>query len=151
MPNYAVDSARMTLMATGVVEEVTDWVEGPDGRRRPSETQSRNRDTGMPLWKVEVAYQQATWGRITTVTTKVTVQAETEPQVSPFMPVAFAGLTVEVRVDRGSNALRETWSAETMTAPGNGGAAAAPPEPTGTTRPGSDKPGGSTAASKQAA
>jgi hypothetical protein len=66
---------------------------------------------------VEVLHQQTTWGRASTVTARVTVGAPAQPVVGQFAPVAFRGLTVDVRVNRKSGALTETWRAEEITAP----------------------------------
>ena len=117
MPTYAVDGERTTLVGTGIVEPVMDWTETVDGSRRPSEHQARDEATGMPLWGVEVLYQQSAWGRATTVTARVTVGAPAQPMVGQFAPVAFRGLTVDVRVNRKSGALTETWRAAEITAP----------------------------------
>jgi hypothetical protein len=117
MATYAIDSGRTTLVGTGIVEPVMDWTETADGSRRPSEHQARDEATGMPLWGVEVLHQQTSWGRASTVTARVTVGAPAQPVVGQFAPVGFRGLTVDVRVNRKSGALTETWRAEEITAP----------------------------------
>ncbi len=63
MTFYAVDSRRQSMRSTGIVNEVREWVDGPDGKRRPAEGQARDEDTGMPLWEVEVLYRQVAFGR----------------------------------------------------------------------------------------
>jgi hypothetical protein len=126
MPTYAVDGERTTLVGTGIVEPVMDWTETADGSRRPSEHQARDEATGMPLWGVEVLHQQTTWGRASTVTARVTVGAPAQPMVGQFAPVAFRGLTVDVRVNRKSGALTETWRAEEIMAPTSAAADSAP-------------------------
>ena len=73
MTFYAVDSARQLMRSTGIVNEVKDWVDGPDGRRRPSELQARDENTGMPLWDVEVLYRQVAFGRESNTTGMVRV------------------------------------------------------------------------------
>jgi len=80
MPSYAIDSANQKMTATGIVEAVRDWEETPDGRRRPTESQARNADTGMPLWAVEVLYAQTSFGRKSTVTARVIVDSLDEPE-----------------------------------------------------------------------
>ena len=92
MPSYAVDNIRQPMTATGIVEQIMEWEETPDGRRRPSERQARSENTGMPLWAVEVLYIQTTFGRRSTVTAKVTVEAADEPKPSPLTPIGFSGL-----------------------------------------------------------
>ena len=50
MTFYAVESKRQGMRSTGIVNEVFEWTER-DGKRKPSETQARDEDTGMPLWQ----------------------------------------------------------------------------------------------------
>ena len=110
MPNYAVDSSKQTMIATGVVGIVQEWEER-DGGRRPSDRQARDEATGMPLWNVEVLYQQASYGRVSSVTAMVAVGSVDEPKVTPLAPVEFEGLRVEVRVNK-AKALVEAWAAD---------------------------------------
>ena len=116
MATYAVDSIRQTMIATAIVEPVMEWDELPDGRRRPSERQARNQDTGMPLWAVEVLYTHTTFGRESSVTAKVTVGAEERPAPRRLGPVGFTGLRVEIRVNK-AGGLVEVWSAEALLDP----------------------------------
>jgi len=111
MASYAVESTRQPMTATGIVEEVKEWEETPEGKRRPSDKQSRNEATGMPLWGVEVLYIQTSFGRKSTVTAKVTVDAQEEPKPAPLTPIGFNGLRVEVRVNRAGGFV-EVWSAD---------------------------------------
>jgi hypothetical protein len=101
------------MTATGIVEAVNEWEETADGRRRPSDRQARNEDTGMPLWAVEVIYVQTSFGRKSTVTAKVTVDAVEEPKPAPLTPVTFEGLRVEVRTNK-AGALIESWTADRL-------------------------------------
>ncbi|WP_028658669.1 hypothetical protein [Nocardioides insulae] len=118
MPSYMVDSVRQPFTATGIVDAVMEWEESPEGKRRPSkDKQARNEDTGMPLWQVEVLYVQTSFGRRSTVTAKVQVEAQEEPKLRPLGPVGFEGLQVEVRINR-AGGFAEYWSAEgLLTAP----------------------------------
>jgi hypothetical protein len=116
MPSYAVDSVRQPMTATGIVEPVLEWEETPDGRRRPSDKQARNEGTGMPMWAVEVLYIQTSFGRKSTVTAKVTVDAEDEPKPAPLSPVGFNGLRAEVRLNRAGGFV-EFWSADALLEP----------------------------------
>lgn len=111
MPNYAVDSIRQPMTATGIVEPVTEWDEGPDGKRRPSDRQARNENTGMPLWAVEVLYIQSSFGRRSTVAAKVTVDRSDEPKPAPNTPIGFVGLRAEVRFNKAGGYV-EYWSAD---------------------------------------
>jgi hypothetical protein len=130
MPSYAVDSTRQPMTATGIVEPVMEWEETPEGRRRPSEKQARNEATGMPLWAVEVLYIQTSFGRRSTVTAKVTVDAVEEPKPAPLTPVGFNGLRAEVRTNQAGGFV-EYWTADNLleaakpvAKPGDGKAAA---------------------------
>lgn len=118
MPSYMVDSMRQPFTATGITDPVMEWEETPEGKRRPSkDKQARNEDTGMPLWQVEVFYVQTSFGRRSTVTAKVQVEAPEEPKLRPLGPVAFDGLRVEVRIDS-AGGFAEYWSADgLLTAP----------------------------------
>ena len=113
MATYAVDSVRQPMTATAIVEPIMEWEETPDGRRRPSERQARNEDTGMPLWAVEVLYTQTSFGRESTVTAKVTVGAEQQPVPARLGPIGFVGLRVEARTNKAGGFV-EVWSAEAL-------------------------------------
>jgi len=110
---YAVDSKRQSMKSTGIVEEVKEWEER-DGKRRPSEVQARDEDTGMPLWSVEVAYRQSAWGREQTVTGRVVVGMPVKPVLGEYVAVTFVDLRVTVRVNQ-AGGLVETWEADRLT------------------------------------
>lgn len=112
MASYAVDSKRQQMLATGIVEPVAEWVEGPDGKRHRTDSQARDEKTGLPLWGVEVTYRVESWGRESTVMARVTVGADKMPVPGFFAPIVFAGLRADVRVNRSTNALSESWRAE---------------------------------------
>lgn len=76
----------------------------------------------MPLWNVEVLYQQASYGRVSSVTAMVAVGSVDQPKVTPLTQIGFEGLRVEVRVNK-AKALVEAWTADAL-AP----AASAPPK-----------------------
>ena len=111
MPGYSVDSTRQAMTATGIVEATHEWEELPDGRRRPSEMQARDENTGMPLWAVEVLYIQTTFGKKSTVAAKVSVAAKDEPKPAPLTPIGFNGLRVEVRINK-AGGFMEMWAAD---------------------------------------
>ena len=113
MTFYAVDSARQVMRSTGIVNEVKDWVDGPDGKRRPSELQARDENTGMLLWDVEVLYRQVAFGRESNATGMVRVGGPVKPVLGEFAPVAFDGLCVEVRVSK-AGGLSESWRADAV-------------------------------------
>lgn len=113
MTFYAVDSKRQSMRSTGIVNEVKDWVVGADGKRRPGEAQSRDEDTGMPLWEVEVLYRQVSFGRESNTTGVVRVGSPVRPVMGEFAPVRFDALTAEVRVTK-AGGLAESWQAEAL-------------------------------------
>ena len=111
MPSYAVDSNRQSMTATGIVEAVREWEETLDGKRRPSDRQARDENTGMPLWGVEVLYTQSAFGRLSTATAKVTVGVVDEPRPAPLTPIGFTGLSVEARTNKAGGFV-ESWTAD---------------------------------------
>lgn len=115
MPGYAVDSSKQPMIATGVVAMVQEWEER-DGSRRPSDRQARDENTGFPLWNVEVLYQQASFGRVSSVTAMVTVGSLEQPQVTALSPVQFEGLRVDVRLTKAKQ-LVEVWTADGVVGP----------------------------------
>lgn len=127
MPTYAINSTKQPMTATGLTEAILEWEETADGRRRPSDRQARNEDTGMPLWAVEVLYVQTAFGRKHSVTSRVVVESIEEPKPAPLTPVTFEGLQVEVRTNKAGQ-LIEAWTADRLV----DGAKPAP-------RPGSEK------------
>lgn len=113
MPSYAVESMRQAMTATGIVAPVFEWIDKPDGGRKQSDQQARNEATGMPLWEVEVLHIQSSYGRLSTATAKVVVDAQEEPHISPLTPIGFTGLRVEVRINK-AGGWSEYWSADTI-------------------------------------
>lgn len=111
MATYAIDSGRQPMTATGIVEPVREWTETADGKRRPSEVQAREPETGMPLWGVEVLYVQTSFGRESTVTARVTVPAAERPAPAKLTPIGFTGLVMEARINK-TGGFTESWSAE---------------------------------------
>lgn len=112
MPSYNIDSVNQFMTCTGIVERLMQWEETAEGKRRPSATlQARDEDTGMPLWGVEVLYVQTSFGRSSTCTAKVQVQAVEEPRLAPLTPIIFDKLRVEVRTNKAGGFV-EYWSAE---------------------------------------
>jgi len=128
MPAYAVDSSKQPMVATGVVDARFDWVEAPGGARRPSEQQARDEGTGMPLWGVEVMYQQVTYGRTASVVASVTVSSLDQPNVTALGPIGFDNLRVEVRSPK-TGGLIENWFADAIAAPAPGQAGSRRPAP----------------------
>jgi hypothetical protein len=125
MPSYAVESTRQAMTATGIVAPVFEWIDKPEGGRKQSDKQARNDATGMPLWEVEVLHIQSSFGRLSTATAKVVVDAPEQPVLSPLTPIGFTGLRVEVRINK-AGGWAEYWSAECILEATKTGTAASP-------------------------
>jgi hypothetical protein len=110
MPVYAVNSKEQPMTATGIVQEVAEWEDGPGGKRRPSDRQAKDEATGLLLFLVEVMYLMVAFGRESTATGMVRVPCATRPEVQPLTRIEFDGLRVDVRTNRGGG-FEERWSA----------------------------------------
>lgn len=104
--NLPVDTDRLALIATGHVEPVREWIER-DGRRQPSEDQSRDEETNLPLWQVHVMIPSGDRPELAAVR----VPSREVPQVQQYGPVAFEHLVCRVSVNRQSGQLTGYWSA----------------------------------------
>lgn len=114
MPEFAVESKRQSMLATGNVHPVMEWGKNAVGKRIKTETQQRNPDTGMLVWDLEVLYAGSNFGQDCTVTANVSVGAAEKPSPAPMTPVAFDGLAVSVWVNK-AGGIAEGWSAEAVT------------------------------------
>lgn len=114
MATYAIDSSKQPMIATGIFEEAKEWEDKPGGGRRPSERQSRDENTGMPLWLVEVLYPQTNFGRTESSTAKVRVGSPETPSIEALKPISFGGLEVDIRVNGKTGRLMESWRAEAL-------------------------------------
>lgn len=116
-----------------VVSEVTQVLDF-DASTREVKVQARDKDTGLPLWQVEVLDvdpEAPKKGRTVTVKFAAKVQPvppEALPEL-PLRPVEFEGLSALPYVDTNGNFSRIAWSfrAEGMHAPASAGAAASSP------------------------
>lgn len=142
MTTYAVDIARQSMIATGVVNPVDEW-EGERGNRKRTGNQAKT-DDGVPLWSVEVGYITESFDKQMTVNAGVTTPAAEKPDPAPYTPIEFAGLSAMVRVNYKSGQLVESWTAEGLVSftPVNGKAPAAPKPQTGDNKPAEAKPSG---------
>jgi hypothetical protein len=113
MPVYAVNSKEQSMTATGIVQAVVEWEDGPAGKRRPSDRQEKDEQTGLPLWLVEVMYLMVAFGRESTATSMVRVPCSARPEVQPLTRIEFDGLRCEVRTNKGGG-FEERWSASAI-------------------------------------
>ncbi|TDK89955.1 plasmid replication, integration and excision activator [Mycolicibacterium mucogenicum] len=113
-----------------LVSEVTPMIDF-DKSSGENRVQARDRDTGLPMWQVEVLDgDPAAPKRSRTVTIKFA--AATQPTApanssgTPFTPVVLEGLMALPYVERSGDFSRIAWSyrASGMTAPGKPSAAA---------------------------
>jgi hypothetical protein len=114
-----------------VVSEVTPMIDF-DRSSGDNRVQATDRDTGLPMWQVEVLDgDPAAPKRSRTVTVKFAAQtqptAPTNSSGTPFTPVIFEGLTALAYVEKAGDFSRIAWSfrAAGMTAPGKSSAASA--------------------------
>lgn len=108
-----VDSSRFSVVASGKIAPATEWIERADGGRARSDVQATN-DRGLPLWEVEVFYDDRIFGQDSSERARVSVPAQTEPKIAPFTPIQFVGLTVNAYASKGS--MRTNFSAEGIAA-----------------------------------
>jgi hypothetical protein len=113
VPEFPVESPRMRLDATGVVNRVMEWGEDAKGKRFKTEAQARHPETGMPMYGLEVFHRRVNFGEDCTVTLMVEVGAAERPDPMPMTPVVFEGLQVSIYKNK-AGGLEERWSAEAV-------------------------------------
>ncbi|MCQ4360304.1 plasmid replication, integration and excision activator [Mycobacterium gordonae] len=113
-----------------LVSEVTPMIDF-DKSSGENRVQARDRDTGLPMWQVEVLDgDPAAPKRSRTVTVKFAAptqpSAPAKPSGTPFTPVVFDGLMALPYVERSGDFSRIAWSfrASGMRAPGKPSASA---------------------------
>ncbi len=111
MTELAIDSKRQDMRATGNVSSVMEWVE-VGGKRKQSDEQMIDPNTGMKQFTVEVLYQSSAFGKAITVTAAVQIGATEAPKLEPFSRVEFVDLVCSVFMTQGS--MRESWRAERL-------------------------------------
>ncbi|SIC09245.1 pra like protein [Mycobacteroides abscessus subsp. abscessus] len=112
-----------------VVSDVTPMIDF-DKSSGENRVQARDRDTGLPMWQVEVLDgDPAAPKRSRTVTIKFAAAAQpiapTNSSGTPFTPVIFEGLMALPYVEKSGDFSRIAWSyrASGMTAPSKSTAA----------------------------
>ena len=113
MPEFPVESKRMRMDATGVVNAVMQWGQDGSGKRFKTETQDRHPETGMPMWGVEVFYRDSNFGEDFTMTAVVEVGAAEMPDPVPMTPVVFDGLVLSIFKNQ-AGGLTQRWKAEVI-------------------------------------
>jgi hypothetical protein len=113
VPEFPVESPRMRMDATGVVNAVMQWGQDGSGKRFKTETQDRHPETGMPMWGLEVFQRRVNFGEDCTVTLMVEVGAAEKPDPVPMTPVVFEGLEVSIFPNK-AGGQSERWSAEAI-------------------------------------
>jgi hypothetical protein len=114
-----------------LVSEVTPMIDF-DKSSGENRVQARDRDTGLPMWQVEVLdVDPAAPKRSRTVTVKFAAptqpSAPAKPSGTPLTPVVFDGLMALPYVEKSGDFSRIAWSfrASAMRAPGKPSASAA--------------------------
>jgi hypothetical protein len=113
MPDFPIESPRMQMNSSGIVNRVMQWGQDADGKRFKTETQDRDPDTGMLRWGYEVMYRGSNFGEDCTITAVVEVGAAEKPDPAPMTPVSFEGLRVSVFPNR-AGGLSERWAADAI-------------------------------------
>ena len=112
MPEFPIESRRMRMDATGVVNASMQWGE-KDGKRYKTETQDRDPNTGMLKWGLEVFHRRVNFGEDSTVTASVEVGAAEKPDPAPMTPVVFEGLELSIFPNK-AGGFQERWSADAI-------------------------------------
>jgi hypothetical protein len=113
MPEFPVESPRMRMDATGVVNALMQWGQDGSGKRFKTETQDRHPETGMPMWGLEVFYRDSNFGEDFTMTASIEVGAAEKPDPVPMTPVVFDGLELSIFPNK-ANGLTQKWRAEAI-------------------------------------
>jgi hypothetical protein len=113
VPEFPIESRRMRMEATSVVNAVMQWGEDAKGKRFKTETQDRDPNTGMLKWGVEVFHRRVNFGEDCTVTAVVEVGAAKKPEPMPMTPVTFEGLELSIFPNK-AGGFQERWSAEAI-------------------------------------
>lgn len=100
------DCERLGAVFSGQVEPVVQWVDGPDGSRRPGDQESNA--AGVPMWTVHALVISGERPE----TIGVRVPAPTCPEPTPLTPAAFERLVCTARVNRRTGALATYWAAD---------------------------------------
>jgi len=119
-----IDHNQVFSLGAFLVSEVTPMIDF-DKSSGENRVQARDRDTGLPMWQVEVLDgDPAAPKRSRTVTVKFAAPtqptAPTNSSGTPFTPVVFESLMALPYVERSGDFSRIAWSfrASGMTAPG---------------------------------
>jgi hypothetical protein len=113
VPEFPVESKRMLMEATAVVNAVMEWGEDAKGKRFKTETQARHPETGMPMYAVEVFWRDVNFGEEFTMTAAVEVGAAEMPRPVPMTPVVFEGLVLSI-FKNPAGGLTQRWKAESI-------------------------------------
>lgn len=124
MRTIPVDTTRITLIGTGKAAARAEYAELSDGSRRRTGEQAKDKDSGAPVWVVDVLVDDDDADRAEVVSVKVA--SWDEPRTEKWKPVRFVGLVAVPYVDSGSNR-----SALSFRADGIEGQPAAAPKPVG--------------------
>ena len=107
-----VDGQRITLVSTGKVHPVPVFENG-----RPVDgAQERDRDTGFPLWSIDVVVDQDDAQRSEAV--GVRMPAADAPVITKWQPVTFDALVMAVRNYKADGTSAYWYAAGVVAAPG---------------------------------
>ena len=110
MAKYELKDDTLEMAYTGIVNPKVEWVEGADGRRVRSDVQALD-DHGVPLWLGSTTRLTENFGRQSETLADVTAPSPERPNVRRHDDAQFVGLAVEVRVNKTTGQLVETFTA----------------------------------------
>jgi len=105
-----VDTTRIQFIGTGKCAERAEYAELSDGQRRRTGQQAKDKDSGMPLWVVDVLVDDDEADRAEIAGVKVA--AWEEPKTTKWQPVRFVGLVATPYVDQGTNRVKLSFAAQ---------------------------------------
>lgn len=90
MRNIPIDSSRITLIGTGKAAERAEYIELSDGSRKRSGNQAKGKDSGLPVWVVDVVVDDDSQDRAETI--GVVIEQHEPPVTVKWQPVVFVNL-----------------------------------------------------------
>ena len=104
MRRIPIDTTRITFVGTGKAAARAEYVEATDGQpggeRRTvrSGNQERDKDSGLPMWVVDVLVDDDEADRAEVIGVKIA--SHDEPATAKWQPVRFRNLTANVYTGR---------------------------------------------------
>lgn len=110
MRQIPVDTTRITFIGTGKAAARSEYAELSDGSRRRTGEQAKDKDSGAPVWVVDVLVDDDEADRAEVIGVKIA--SWDEPKTTKWQPVRFRGLVAVPYVDSGSGRSALSFRAE---------------------------------------